>query len=89
MTVLQFKQGLLEYQDRLGVHGGLEEGRMDLHRYFGYMAKRGLQATQDRFGGQLSRHRRGCQCGDCMDWERVTVEELDREDVPPVEVEDG
>lgn len=89
MTVPEFMGGLLEYQERLGAHQGVAEGRVELHRYFGYMAKRSLHAIQDRVGGGRLRHRRGCQCGDCMDWERVTVEDLARGDRPPVEVEDG
>jgi hypothetical protein len=81
-TVAEFFYGLHEYQKRLGTWGA--PGRKALHRRYGIVSDRLLDKTASGIGGVPVPHGEGCPCPDCQDWERVILDDVDREVGAPV-----
>lgn len=73
LTWKQFRDGLIEYQARLGFWGDGQEGRQRRHleAAYGHMHHKRIEATQVEVGG-ISRkdHKPDCPCNWCLEWDR-------------------
>lgn len=77
--VLEFKARMAAYQWRLGQWPQGQDVGKEIHRAFGHLSKRSLRSTQKAFGGLPLPHGASCPCSECGDWERVFLDDVDRE----------
>lgn len=73
MAVLEFQNGLADYQARLGAWG--HHQATSLHVTTGHMARRAITATSQAMGSLVRPHKRGCVCAECNEWELVFPDE--------------
>lgn len=78
-TVNQFMAGFAEYQWRLGAWAQDDDGpdRQKLHRSYGHIAERTWTKTMRTVGGNEIPHGKNCPCGECGDWDRVFLDEVE------------
>lgn len=74
LPVREFVNRLDEYQERLGQWIG-EEGRKQLHRTYGHMAKRTIAKTARMVGGEPIPHGDDCLWSCCGDWFNVRLDD--------------
>jgi hypothetical protein len=79
LTVREFREGLIEYQARLGFWGDGGDGRQRSHleQAYGHLHHKRIGLTQAAIGGVDRTHPFGCTCMWCGAWEPVDMPALD------------
>lgn len=75
--VIDFIHGMEEYQERLGCWKPMNQGGKSLHRAYGHLADRKLRETQRVMGGVDPEHGAKCPCGECNDWDRAFMDDVE------------
>jgi hypothetical protein len=65
-----------KYQRLYGSWGA--SGTKRLHRRYGHMSDVNINYTAHDVGGAAIPHGSSCPCSECLDWDRVFLDDVDR-----------